>query len=191
MKKLVLVVIAIAMVFSLTACGSSTDTPTDKAEPAKQVFTPKGEKVTSQGGTVSVLAPTNGDEMWQGIEWNVDPNYSGDSIMIKVKDLDLDLVYVRPSIWPVKGQKFDTAEKLEAALASGEYAEWYKDYGTVEPVTIEGVVLYNRKDNGSSKQTQYIMVKNGNAYGIQARCDDETYREVYEKLLKQVVLTIE
>lgn len=190
MKKLILVLLTIVMVFSLAACSSSSNTPADKSEPAKAAFTPKGEKVTSKGGTVSVLAPTNGDEMWQGIEWQVDPNYTDNSIYIAAKDLG-SLLYVHPSIWVTLTGKYDTVEKMEAALASGEYAEWYKDFGTVEPVTIEGIALYDRKTNSSPKQTEHLMIKDGKVYGIQSRCDDEAHREVYENLLKQVLLTIE
>lgn len=188
MKKLVLVVIAIAMAFSLTACGGSANTTSGNSEPTKAVFTPQGEKVTSKNGGISVLAPTAGNEMWQGIDWTVDLNYSDGSINIKAKDVEL--LYVRPSIWNLQGQKYDTAEKWEAGLASGEYEEW-SSYSKVEPVTIEGVVLYNCIDDPPKKELQYITVKNGNVYGIQARCNKEEHREAYENLLKQVVLTIE
>ena len=206
-RKLLLYIMALLMVFSLaalSACSSSSPatskppqstepTAPPEEEPVEEAFAPQGVEVTSKSGALSVLAPSDEYEMWEGIDWRVDLDYSDNSIYIRYVVSGSDRFYVRPAVWPFSG-KYDTAELLEAALASGEYLEWSSSYGRIESVTVEGVELWDcttDENPAPDAHHQYIVFKDGKTYGIQATCNKEEFREVYENLLKQVVLTME
>ena len=183
-KKLIALLLASLMVFGiifLAGCGGGGGS----SEPA---FEPQGETVSSLAGTLSVLAPSVDYDMWKDIDWDIEPKEnrvemgyyrSGDSVF-----------YVDPATTKLSG-KFDTLEKLETALEDGSYAEWLGDSEVVK-VEVGEFVLYDKvKLENDPNPHEFIFIKDGKVFFIDAYCKDEDYLETYDNLLLQVLMTVE
>ncbi|MCL1791505.1 MAG: hypothetical protein FWG40_09210 [Peptococcaceae bacterium] len=183
MKKLGIYLTTLALALSMTACGNTGG--------GSGKFTPQGETLTSEGGNISVMAPSAEYDMWKGIDWKIDLKYSNDSIEIAVREREKSMFYVRPGYWR-QGASYKTVDDLEAKLKNGTYInEGPYPYDRGEEIAIANVKLWDLTNDNTPKNHQYVLIKGDKVFGIQTYLGDEEYREVYDNVLKQVVLTVE
>ncbi|MCL1853342.1 MAG: hypothetical protein FWF88_10000 [Peptococcaceae bacterium] len=183
MKKLGICLAALALALSMTACGNTSG--------GSNKFTPQGETLTSQAGHFSVMVPSAEYDVWNGINWEINPKYSDNSIEIAVRERGTSSFYVRPGYWK-QGASYKTVEDLEAKLRNGTYIkEGPYPYDKGEIVTIADVQLWDLTIDNTPKNHQYVLIKGDKVFGIQTYLGDDEYREVYDNVLKQVVLTVD
>ena len=201
-----LLVLIMLFAMMLSACGNKNTEPETKTpapeletnaptpepdptpEPVEEVFVPQGDEISSTAGTISVLAPSDAYDMWKDIDWRITP--SENNIVIDYSINGYTRFYVKVSATKPAG-KFDTIEKLEAALQSGDYAEW-ASYESTDTVTIGDHVLYDCvKADKLEYYNHYIMIKDGKFIIIETTIPMEEFREVFDNLVLQAVMTVE